>query len=222
MTTHNQATNQGSPIARPLQVLVPLIEDDLENGTAAAERAALPYYRAAGEKLLEAKAQLDHGEFTAWVKRHFALSIQTARRYMALAEQTAGQNESAVSFSSLSDFIRKTSDPNYNRRTSAPSIAATRSGNAAADGTRVAGAAEDVFETWSTEQRSRQETDRLGRWADTMKQRADEREAQRALALRLIDVGYKALARELHPDKGGSREVMVRLNAVRDRLKQCV
>jgi hypothetical protein len=50
--------------------------------------------------------------------------------------------------------------------------------------------------------------------------RQEEREAQKALALQLIEIGYKVLARELHPDKGGSREAMARLNAVRDRLKQ--
>jgi hypothetical protein len=31
------------------------------------------------------------------------------------------------------------------------------------------------------------------------------------LGLRLIDIGWKVLARELHPDKGGSREAMTRL-----------
>jgi hypothetical protein len=49
--------------------------------------------------------------------------------------------------------------------------------------------------------------------------RADERDAQHKLALQLIDIGYKALASKLHPDKGGSRDAMARLNQVRDRLK---
>jgi hypothetical protein len=44
-------------------------------------------------------------------------------------------------------------------------------------------------------------------------------EAQRALARRLIDIGYKALAKELHPDKGGSSEAMSRLGDVRRRLQ---
>lgn len=46
-----------------------------------------------------------------------------------------------------------------------------------------------------------------------------EREAQRTLALRLIDIGYKVLAKELHPDAGGSKDAMARLHIVRDRLK---
>ena len=52
---------------------------------------------------------------------------------------------------------------------------------------------------------------------------AEEREAERKLALRLIDIGYKILSKEMHPDKlSGSHEGMRRLNAVRARLKECV
>jgi hypothetical protein len=53
--------------------------------------------------------------------------------------------------------------------------------------------------------------------------RREERKAEAQLGLRLIDIGYKVLARELHPDKvGGSREAMTRLNRVKDRLKSYV
>ena len=48
---------KGTAVARPLRILVPLIKDDLKEGDAAAERAGLPHYRAAGEKMLEAKPQ---------------------------------------------------------------------------------------------------------------------------------------------------------------------
>jgi hypothetical protein len=44
--------------------------------------------------------------------------------------------------------------------------------------------------------------------------------AQKALGRRLIDIGYKALASKLHPDKGGSPEGMSRLNTVRDQLRR--
>ena len=53
-----------------------------------------------------------------------------------------------------------------------------------------------------------------------MQQDTAERETRRALALRVIDIGYKALARDIHPDTGGAPEMMVRLNAVRDRLME--
>ena len=40
----------------------------------------------------------------------------------------------------------------------------------------------------------------------------------RELATELVDVGYKALATRLHPDRGGSKDAMVRLKRVRDEL----
>ena len=53
--------------------------------------------------------------------------------------------------------------------------------------------------------------------------RRQERDAEYQLGLRLIDIGYRVLAKELHPDKvGGSREAMQRLNRVKDRLRSNV
>jgi hypothetical protein len=181
-------------VARPLRVLVPLIQADLKHGKDAAEQAGMPYYRAAGEKLLEAKEQLKHGEFVPWVKRHFTLSMETAKHYIRLAEHDR-ENGSALPFSSLSDFIRQTSNPNYNKPSS-----------------------------WDEPVKQvigRVDTETLNLKREELK-RDEERDAQRQLALQLIDIGYKVLARELHPDKGGSRDAMARLNAVRARLKNCV
>jgi hypothetical protein len=39
------------------------------------------------------------------------------------------------------------------------------------------------------------------------------------LGHRLIDIGYKVLVREMHPDMDGSAKEMVRLNKGRERLK---
>jgi hypothetical protein len=44
------------------------------------------------------------------------------------------------------------------------------------------------------------------------------RRLQRELGLQLIDIGWKALAKSMHPDRGGSAEDMARLNRVRDQL----
>lgn len=49
--------------------------------------------------------------------------------------------------------------------------------------------------------------------------RAEEVQLHRDLALELIDIGFKALATRLHPDRGGSKDAMRRLNRVRDELK---
>ncbi len=185
-------------IARPLKVLVPLIKDDLQHGQEAAERAGMPYYQAAGEKLIEAKSQMKHGEFVPWVQRNFEIKIAQADLYMAYAHH-AEENDAATSFSSLSEFQRETGRRAENYNTFASRKPAWQ---------------EPVREVVS-----RVDTETLNLKREDLK-RQDEREAQRELALQLIDIGYKVLARELHPDKGGSREAMARLNAVRDRLKQ--
>ena len=50
--------------------------------------------------------------------------------------------------------------------------------------------------------------------------RADEVQLHRDLALELIDIGWKALATRLHPDRGGSHAAMRRLNRVRQRTQK--
>jgi hypothetical protein len=57
------------------------------------------------------------------------------------------------------------------------------------------------------------------RLADERQSRDDEIKLHRDIALQLIDLGYRALATRLHPDRGGSRDAMSRLNTVRDELK---
>ena len=52
--------------------------------------------------------------------------------------------------------------------------------------------------------------------------RESEAKMVRELGLKLIDIGYKVLAAKLHPDRGGSRDAMTRLNYVRDQLKRAL
>jgi hypothetical protein len=56
-------------------------------------------------------------------------------------------------------------------------------------------------------------------YAQEQQTRVDEVRLHREIALELIDVGFKALATRLHPDRGGSKEAMARLNRVRKELK---
>ena len=70
-------------VARPLRVLVPLIQDEISAGY----KAGLEHYRRAGKMLIEAKSQLPHGEWLPWLKAHFRLSHETARTYMRLARE---------------------------------------------------------------------------------------------------------------------------------------
>jgi hypothetical protein len=48
---------------------------------------------------------------------------------------------------------------------------------------------------------------------------AEEIRLHRELAVELVNLGYRALATRLHPDRGGSKDAMVRLHRVRDALK---
>jgi hypothetical protein len=50
-------------------------------------------------------------------------------------------------------------------------------------------------------------------------QKAEDKK-HRELIVRLIDAGYRATAKTLHPDMGGSHKDMTRLSAVRDELRR--
>jgi hypothetical protein len=52
-----------------------------------AAKRGLEHAMRAGDMLLEAKAQLKHGQWTAWLKQHCALSERDAQRYMRLAKR---------------------------------------------------------------------------------------------------------------------------------------
>jgi len=92
-------TSTTQAVARPLRQLIPEIKEELE----AADRAGLEHYRRAGELLLEAKAQLTHGEWSGWLKRHFTMSSATAHRYIKLVQVSA--NARARTFSTLSEAV---------------------------------------------------------------------------------------------------------------------
>lgn len=59
-------------------------------------------------------------------------------------------------------------------------------------------------------------------WSNPFGARIALDEHQRLLAQQLIDIGYKKLAMRHHPDLGGKFDDMIRLNAVKDRLKAAI
>lgn len=194
MTQTAVAVNEEQRVVRPLRVLVPLIQDDLKHGREAAERAGMPYYQAAGEKLIEAKIQIKHGEWGSWLDRELSISRSQADRYILYAKADVKTKFTARGeFASLRE-VERSVNPNI-------------------------GTGKTAWHEQVTNIVSRVDTETLNLKREELK-RQEEREAQRKLALQLIDIGYKVLARTLHPDKGGSREAMSRLNAVRERLKQ--
>ena len=52
-----------------------------------AARSAVEHARRAGERLLEAKAQIGHGKWLPWVREHLSFSEHTAQTYMRVARR---------------------------------------------------------------------------------------------------------------------------------------
>jgi len=156
------------------------------------DRAGMEHYADAGDKLIEAKEQVAFGYWGAWLSKNFALTDRTASRYMRLARLRADKPQNGHGVTEMPNSLREM------------------------DGTttraREQRRAESDFKTVLREL----ETDL---YAQEKQTRADEVQLHRDIALELIDVGFKALATRLHPDRGGSKDAMSRLNRVRDELK---
>jgi hypothetical protein len=178
-------------VTRPLSVLKPLICQELADG----EAAGMEHYRRAGALLVEAKEQVPRGEWLNWITHNFRLSQQTANLYMKLAEQTTN---TISNYSSLGDFVRKTSNPNFNKPyTVRPT-------------------------PWHEPVKQAVDSVSMERMTRAMQAREAEARMTRELGLKLIDIGYKVLSTKLHPDTGGSTDAMKRLNRVRDQLKKAL
>ena len=191
-----------APVLRPLKVLVSLIKDDLEKIKRVhveTEKAQRPLFLSIGEKLLEAKAQLPHGEFLPWVRDNLDLGYRAAQQYMAISRTIlSSEKRDTIHFAEDLSFRQAVRDHTTNKNFGKP--ASWR-----------ADVAENVRKAKAQATRLDEET----------LSRSQERDAERALALRLIDIGYKVLAKELHPDRGGTKDAMSRLGKVRARLKGC-
>lgn len=179
-------------VARPLKTLEKLIKDDIEAG----ERAGKEFYKAAGEKLNEARDghyENDAPGFYRWAEQKFGKSKIQLRTWMGFAAAS-----SRKSFKSLSDYKHRGLGHKHSTPTGR------------------------VFRDWTepvdaVAEKARDESRRLAAQDQLTKQQ--ERDAEAKLGMRLIDIGFRVLAQELHPDKGGSREAMTRLSRVRDRLR---
>lgn len=189
------ATVGNREIARPLKALVPLIREEIELG----EQAGIEHYRRAGEMLLEAKGQIStRNEWFVWLKQNFKkdgkpLSETTALRYMQLA---------------------KTFEKSRGAR--AASVFATLS-----DFTHPE-REQHHRPIWHEPVREAVNKVDVERLIQDRQDRDKEERLVKEVALRLIDIGYRALAAKLHPDSGGSAEAMARLNKARDLLKRAV
>ena len=168
---------------------LPVLVPLIKGELTAGDTAGLEHYRRAGELLLEAREQVAAFKWTAWLTKNFALSKTTAWRYMRLAEVEQQRGSRSEHGTTLYDAI----------------------GERLSDSTRRTGAFRPISAFTA-----KVDTDRLSQERQI---RDEEISLHRELALELIDIGYKALATRLHPDRGGSRDAMRRLNRVRDELK---
>lgn len=175
-------------ISRPLKVLVPLIKQDIRDG----EEAGTPYFAAAGEKLLEAKPQVPHGEWEIWVRKNFNRTQQTVGKWMKLAKHKLNARVHYRPPRTLSEFTEPNRDKGHRPKWHAPVAEALKR-------------AHPHLTSKPAEAESRE----------------TEGSKKRALAIELIDIGYRILATKLHPDKGGKNgDGMQRLNEVRAVLKR--
>jgi hypothetical protein len=179
-----------SQIARPLKVLVPLIQEELIAGN----EAGMEHYIKAGRMLNEVKdsGQVPYGSWGRWLKANFKLSHSTAADYMRVARKV---DEAGSTFRELPKSITSVVDPPRTIK----SVTKANKLKSLFDG-----------------------VDRVNvtRLADERQDRDKEIKLHQELALQIIDLGYRAMATRLHPDAGGSRDAMSRLNTVRHALKE--
>jgi hypothetical protein len=196
MTTNHVAVRAKNAVARPLKVLVPLIRKNIRLG----DEAGVTYYRLAGDDLREAKdsGQIPSHRWNAWVSKNIAISSRTASRYMRFSEIY----EEAQEASGRDDVVPFKEDEKYYALAN-PGAAQTRRERESARKPLHEAVKRIDVDYLAREQTSRRE----------------ETQLHRDIALELIDIGFKALATRLHPDRGGSRDAMRRLNRVRDELK---
>jgi transposase-like protein len=177
---------QGRTIARPLKVLIPLIQGEIQMGN----EAGHDHYVKAGEMLIEAKDQIAHGGWGRWLAKNFDLSDHTARVWMRWARHQNERGPLERPYASLSEMRGDTDRAREERQSKQQKDFRRLLRDVARD-------------TFVQERQSRD----------------DEIKLHRDLAEELIDIGYRALATRLHPDRGGSKDAMARLNRVRDELK---
>jgi hypothetical protein len=191
-------------VVRPLRVIESEIKEILQDADAAIEDAQRPYYQKIGPLLVEARDGHFKGDsigFLAWGTKKFGKNQETIRRWTAL-----GAAATPKPFKHLEHFAHTPKARGGLGHTPRIPPGPRR---------EWAGPVNEVAE------RARREAFRLAQ--EDALTRAQERDAERKLAFRLIDIGYKVLAKELHPDKlDGDRDAMTRLNRVRDKLKHSI
>jgi hypothetical protein len=160
-------------VARPLKVLVPLIQDELISGN----EAGMEHYIKAGMMLNEVKdsGQVAWGSWSRWLKDNFHLQRASANDYMRLARKADELGSNCM--------VGHTIDSALGRE--------PRTIKSVTKKNRLKSLFDVVDKV------------NVSRLADERRSREDEIKLHRELALKLIDAGYRAMATRLHPDQGG-------------------
>jgi hypothetical protein len=140
--------------------------------------------------LIEGKDQVSHGQWGTWLTKNFDLSTRTAQAYMQWARHDAQKRSGAAHLETFNSLREMRGDSERRRE-----------------------------DRQSTQQQAFRRVLRDVARDDFVQERQardDEVRLHRELAEELIDLGYRALATKLHPDRGGSKDAMSRLNTVRD------
>ena len=153
--------------------------------------AGREHFTQAGRLLNEAKEQVPHGRWGTWLTNNFDLSRRTAQDYMRWARERDQKRTGGAQVSSSLREMRGGTEREREHRGSKQQQAFRR-------------VLRDVASEAFVQDRQAKE---------------DEVKLHRDLAEELVDIGYRALATKLHPDRGGSQIAMTRLNRVRDELK---
>jgi hypothetical protein len=183
-----QQQEETQAVARPLKVLVPLIKQDIEAMEQTVDKIVSPYYLSIGEKLLEANKHTSYGNWEIWLKESFKISRQTAFNYMDYAQQA---NVKPVLHLSYANYLKARK--------------------------------QEAKLKQKTEQAQAQPSPAA--WAEAWKRKGEQevakrqvRENQRELFKKVFNLGYKEMAKKLHPDKGGTNEGMHQLQEVKQLL----
>jgi hypothetical protein len=171
-------------------VLVPLIQEELIEGN----EAGMEHYIKAGRMLNEVKDsdQVPYGSWGRWVKDNFHISRITANDYMRIARMVDEDPSCKASLTTIDEAVGR--EP--------------RTIKSITKKNKLKSLFDSVDKVNVT------------RLADERQSKDAEIKLHRDLAIQLIDLGYRALASRLHPDAGGSRDAMSRLNTVRHELKE--
>jgi hypothetical protein len=181
--------SEGRKVARPLKILIPMIQSELQQGNSAGRE----HYINAGRMLTESKGQVGYGGWGKWLRKNFDLSHDTAANYMRWAKEHDDFTSGARKVPPSSSMRQMTGNTDRQRE--------DRQSKQQQDFRRIL---RDVARDDFVQERQA---------------RDDEVQLHRDLAEELVDIGYRALATRLHPDRGGSKDAMSRLNRVRDELK---